>query len=112
MEASAELIERVGEHEISSREALIRAGGIRPAVAGAEDACVLLVAGSQHFRLATGELAVGMQPADAIGLAREERARYVLEVLAHGFHDYAARECVRRFVMYLPLDDYRRAANR
>lgn len=77
---------------------------MRPAVSGGEDPRIYLIPGNRHLRLSNGELAIGMERAESLQMSDEQRARYALEVLAHGFHDYATRECVRRFIRFVPTD--------
>ena len=59
-------------------------------VSGGEDVKVICVESKDHFFGPDGVYYVGVaaRPRTRVGALR------VLEVLAHGFHDYAARECV------------------
>lgn len=69
---------------------LCAAAGISCRVSGGEDRPIACVVGREHFCSGRGYF---------VGVGGEWRATptaalRVLEVLAHGFHDYAARECV------------------
>lgn len=64
--------------------------GIRCQVSGGERRSITCVAGSDHF-LVDRAYYVGVGDE---WTATPTAALRVLEVLAHGFHDYAARECV------------------
>jgi hypothetical protein len=64
--------------------------GVPCCVSGGEDRSIACVVGSEHFSVGRDYF---------VGVGSEWRATpnaalRVLEVLAHGFHDYAARECV------------------
>jgi hypothetical protein len=64
--------------------------GIPCRVSGGEDRSIACVVGREHFSVGRDYI---------VGVGGEWRATptaalRVLEVLAHGFHDYAARECV------------------
>jgi hypothetical protein len=65
---------------------------VRPYVSGGEVRSIVCVAGSGHFLIGR-DYFVGV--GDSWKSNRTAALR-VLEVLAHGFHDYAARECVCR----------------
>lgn len=76
--------------------------GIRSVVSGVDDLVVSLIAGNIHFRLADGSVAIAVPKIKRGQVLSERVARYALEVLAHGFHDYPARESVRRFLRFIP----------
>ena len=59
-------------------------------VSGGESHSIVCVAGADHFRIGR-DYFVGV--GNAWGATRTAALR-VLEILAHGFHDYAARECI------------------
>ena len=59
-------------------------------VSGGESRSIVCIAGSDHFRVGR-DYFVGVGSAWG---ATQTAALRVLEILAHGFHDYAARECV------------------
>jgi hypothetical protein len=102
--AQTEEFLRTAQHVATSRSSLIERAGVRPAVSGGEDPRIYLIPGNRHLRLSNGDLAIGMARAESLQMSDEQRARYALEVLAHGFHDYASRECVRRFIRFVPTD--------
>jgi hypothetical protein len=86
----------------TTRSRLIERAGIRSLVSGTDDLVVRLIAGTSHYRLVDGSVAIAVQHMDTHKDLSPEIARYVLEVLAHGFHDYPTRECVRRFLRFIP----------
>jgi len=59
-------------------------------VSGGEDVKVVCIEAKDHFFGSDGVYYVGVatRPRTRVGALR------VLEVLAHGFHDYASRECI------------------
>jgi hypothetical protein len=64
--------------------------GVPVFVSGGEERSVTCIVGTDHF-------SVGRDYFVGVGNeweANQTKALRVLEVLAHGFHDYAARECV------------------
>jgi hypothetical protein len=69
---------------------LCQLAGIPMRVSGAADQKVACVDSTSHFIGPDGAYYVGVKaaPRTRVGALR------VLEVLAHGFHDYASRECV------------------
>jgi hypothetical protein len=71
---------------------LCKLAGVSVCVSGGEGRSILCVTGSDHF-LVDRDYLVGV--GDEWSADRTAALR-VLEVLAHGFHDYAARECVCR----------------
>jgi hypothetical protein len=99
-----EFLRTVSGHIATNRSSLIERAGVRSAVSGVEETRIYLIPGNRHLRLSNGDLAIGMARAESLGMSDEQRARYALEVLAHGFHDYAVRECVRRFIRFVPTD--------
>lgn len=73
--------------------------GILMRVTGGERIRILLVDGAQNYR-EPGIFHVGV--AEIHETAPEDLALRVLEILAHGFHDYAARECVCGRGLFIP----------
>jgi|ERR1700684_793268 len=67
-------------------------------VSGGEKHSVVCIAGSDHFSVGR-DYFVGV--GDAWN-ASPTAALRVLEVLAHGFHDYAARECICQKKLFVP----------
>jgi len=86
---------------VLSYRALCDRAGVPPRVTGADmDRQVHILTGGQHIR------PIGLP--DAIGVAlpryrgRQSDALRILEILAHGFLDYAAREAVRGCDLFVP----------
>lgn len=80
-------------------EELCEASNIELRVTGGERDKIEIIAGTEHYRR-PGFFYVGIR-GDEWSLTRE-KALSVLEVLAYGFHDYAARECVCGRGLYTP----------
>ena len=70
---------------------LCRLARIPVRVSGGQDRSITCIAGGDHWLVDARDYFVGV--GDGWSASRTSALR-VLEVLAHGFHDYAARECV------------------
>jgi hypothetical protein len=67
-------------------------------VSGGERRSIICIAGNDHFAIGR-DYFVGVGSEWKVG---ENVALRVLEVLAHGFHDYAARECICQKKLFAP----------